>query len=189
MRSKRDAKINRQVRQKIPSPAGGKALRRLFTYLAERDPSLNLEVVRTLVIPKATVPKFVLPKRTSLATAARVLAAPARKRRGAPAARSLGAAISKAAMALSRAPGRPVRKRVGMAEHVAAPLVWQPIGPDHIPNGQTYGTNRVDVIGRVSSIAIDPGNTKHILLGSAGGGIWESKDSGANWTPRTDKMP
>jgi photosystem II stability/assembly factor-like uncharacterized protein len=189
MRSKRDAKINRQIRQKIPSPAGGKALRRLFTYLAERDPSLNLEVVRTLVIPKATVPKFVLPKRTSLATAARVLAAPARKRRGAPAARSLGAAISKAAMALSRAPGRPVRKRVGMAEHVAAPLVWQPIGPDHIPNGQTYGTNRVDVIGRVSSIAIDPGNAKHILLGSAGGGIWESKDSGANWRPRTDKMP
>ena len=189
MRSKRDLKINRQVRQKIPSPAGGKALRRLFTYLAERDSSLNLEVVRTLVIPKATIPKFVLPKRTNLAAAARVLAAPARKRRGAPAAKSLGAAISKAAMALSRAPGRPVRKRVGMAEHVAAPLVWQPIGPDHIPNGQTYGTNRVDVIGRVSSIAIDPGNAKHILLGSAGGGIWESKDSGANWRPRTDKMP
>ena len=50
------------------------------------------------------------------------------------------------------------------------------MGPDHVPNGQTYGTNRVDVIGRVSSIAIDPSNTKHILLGSAGGGIWESKD-------------
>jgi BNR/Asp-box repeat. len=76
-----------------------------------------------------------------------------------------------------------------MAEHVAAPSVWQSIGPDHVPNGQTYGTNRVDVIGRVSSIAIDPSNTKHILLGSAGGGIWESKDSGANWQPRTDKMP
>ena len=56
--------------------------------------------------------------------------------------------------------------------------MWQSIGPDHIPDGQTYGTNRVDVIGRVSSIAIDPGDTKHILLGSAGGGIWESKDSG-----------
>ena len=48
MRSKRDLKINRQVRQKVPSPAGGKALRRLFTYLAERDSSLNLDVVRTL---------------------------------------------------------------------------------------------------------------------------------------------
>ena len=67
--------------------------------------------------------------------------------------------------------------------------MWQSIGPDHIPNGQTYGTNRVDVIGRVSSIAIDPGNAKHILLGSAGGGIWESKNSGTTWQPRTDKMP
>jgi hypothetical protein len=189
MRSKRDPKINRQVRQKVPSPAGGKALRRLFTYLAERDPSLNLDAVRTLVIPKATIPKFVLPKRTSLTTAARVLATPARKRRGAPATKSLAAAISKAATLLSRAPRGRARGRAGTAEHVAAPLVWQSIGPDHIPNGQTYGTNRVDVIGRVSSIAIDPGNTKHILLGSAGGGIWESKDSGANWLPRTDKMP
>jgi photosystem II stability/assembly factor-like uncharacterized protein len=67
--------------------------------------------------------------------------------------------------------------------------MWQSIGPDHIPGGQTYGTNRVDVIGRVASIAVDPGNPKHILLGSAGGGIWESKDSGANWLPCTDEMP
>ena len=189
MRSKRDLKINRQVRQKIPSPAGGKALRRLFTYLAERDSSLNLDVVRTQVIPKATIPKFVLPKRTNLAAAARILAAPARKRRGTPPAKSLAAAISKAATSLSRAPSGRARGRAWMAEHVAAPSDWQSIGPDHVPNGQTYGTNRVDVIGRVSSIAIDPSNTKHILLGSAGGGIWESKDFGANWTPRTDKMP
>ena len=52
MRSKRDAKINRQIKQKAPSPAGGKVLRRLFAYLAERDPSLNNDVVATLVIPK-----------------------------------------------------------------------------------------------------------------------------------------
>jgi photosystem II stability/assembly factor-like uncharacterized protein len=41
----------------------------------------------------------------------------------------------------------------------------------------------------VSSIAVDPGNPRHILLGAAGGGIWESKDSGATWLPRTDRMP
>ena len=41
MRSKRDQKINRQRKRKIPSPTGGKALRRLFTYFAERDPALN----------------------------------------------------------------------------------------------------------------------------------------------------
>jgi hypothetical protein len=72
----------------------------------------------------------------------------------------------------------------------AAPaLVWQSIGPTRIPNGQTYGTNRIDVIGRVSAIAIDPKDAKHILLGAAGGGIWESDDTGATWAARTDQMP
>lgn len=189
MRSKRDAKINRQIKQKAPSPAGGKVLRRLFAYLAERDPSLNNDVVATLVIPKATIPKFVFPKRTSPAKAARILAAPARKRGAAPAAKSFGAAISKAATSLARAPRRRARARARMAAPPAAASMWQSIGPDHIPDGQTYGTNRVDVIGRVSSIAIDPGDTKHILLGSAGGGIWESNNSGADWQPCTDKMP
>jgi hypothetical protein len=66
---------------------------------------------------------------------------------------------------------------------------WTGIGPSHIPDGQTYGSNRVDVIGRVSSVAVDPGDVKHLLCGSANGGIWESKDSGATWIARTDEMP
>jgi photosystem II stability/assembly factor-like uncharacterized protein len=45
------------------------------------------------------------------------------------------------------------------------------------------------VIGRVGSIAVDPGNPKHLLLGAAGGGIWESKDTGATWQPRSDQLP
>jgi hypothetical protein len=45
------------------------------------------------------------------------------------------------------------------------------------------------VIGRVSCIAVDPSDPKHLLLGAAGGGIWESRDTGATWTPRTDQMP
>src|SRR5262249_2210977 len=53
---------------------------------------------------------------------------------------------------------------------------------------QTYGTNRVDVIGRVACIAVDPNNPKHVLCSSAGGGIWESADAGATWAPRTDQM-
>jgi hypothetical protein len=188
MRSKRDARIDRQVRQKFPSPAGGKALRRLFAYLGERDPSLNAEIIATLVIPKATVPKFALPKRMSQAKAARLLAAPARKRRAAPAAKSFAATLSKAATALARPPRRRRRVRARVAVAPAAMPIWESIGPNHIPGGQTYGTNRVDVIGRVASIAVDPGNAKHLLLGSAGGGIWESTDSGANWLPRTDRM-
>jgi hypothetical protein len=188
MKSKRDERINRQVRQKAPTPSGGKVLRRLFTYLAERDPSLNGAVVRELVIPGATVPRFGLPKGLTQAKAAKALAKAPRKSRAAPAAKSFVARIAKAATSLPRARARRGRARAAVAAAPAAP-VWQSIGPDHIPNGQTYGTNRVDVIGRVSSIAIDPGNTRHILLGSAGGGIWESANAGTSWQPRTDAMP
>jgi hypothetical protein len=66
---------------------------------------------------------------------------------------------------------------------------WRWLGPTTIPNGQTYGSTRVDVAGRVASIAIDPSNTSHILVGAAGGGVWESFDTGASWSPRTDDAP
>ena len=45
------------------------------------------------------------------------------------------------------------------------------------------------MIGRVAAIAVDPNDPKHLLLGAAGGGIWESPDTGATWKPRTDQMP
>jgi photosystem II stability/assembly factor-like uncharacterized protein len=66
---------------------------------------------------------------------------------------------------------------------------WKPLGPFAVPHGQTYGEgpgSRPPVAGRVSAIAVDPSNDKHILIGAAGGGIWESKDSGTIWFPRTD---
>jgi hypothetical protein len=66
---------------------------------------------------------------------------------------------------------------------------WRPLGPIYMPNGQTYGSSRVDVSGRMAAIAIDPGNVNHILVGSAAGGIWESRDRGATWAPRTDFAP
>jgi len=69
---------------------------------------------------------------------------------------------------------------------------WQSLGPTEIPNGQTYGGgpgSRVNVSGRVGAIAVDPGNAAHVLVGSAGGGIWESSDNGASWAPRTDYQP
>jgi hypothetical protein len=188
MRTRRDAKIDRQIKQKPPSPAGGKVLRRLFAYLAERDPGLNNDVVATFVIPKATVPKFVFPKQTSLIKAARALSARPTKRRVV-AAKSFGAAISKAAMSLTHAPRRRGRAGAAAAAPGTVAALWRPLGPDHVPNGQTYGTNRVDVIGRLSSIAVDPVDAKHLLVGAAGGGIWESKNSGASWSPCTDAMP
>jgi photosystem II stability/assembly factor-like uncharacterized protein len=76
----------------------------------------------------------------------------------------------------------------------AAPVeqAWRPLGPYSIPHGQTYGEgpgSRPPVSGRVIAVAVDPGNASHILLGSGGGGVWETKDGGRNWLPRTDDQP
>jgi photosystem II stability/assembly factor-like uncharacterized protein len=77
---------------------------------------------------------------------------------------------------------------------MAVPIqpAWRPIGPFSIPHGQTYGSgpgSRPSVSGRVASIAIDPANPNHILLGTAGGGVWETRDGGNLWEPRTDNQP
>lgn len=63
---------------------------------------------------------------------------------------------------------------------------WRSLGPWTIPNGQTYGSSRVNVSGRIASIAIDPSNPAHVLAGAANGGVWESFDRGGSWSPRTD---
>jgi hypothetical protein len=58
-------------------------------------------------------------------------------------------------------------------------------------NGQTYGSgagSRVDVVGRVSAIAVDPSDGSHLLVGSGGGGIWESRNTGTTWAPRGDGL-
>src|SRR5206468_171630 len=60
------------------------------------------------------------------------------------------------------------------------------LGPWTIPNGQTYGASRVNVSGRVAAIAVHPTSPARVLCGAANGGVWESFDRGASWTPRTD---
>lgn len=74
----------------------------------------------------------------------------------------------------------------------AAQRNWRPLGPFAIPHGQTTGTRtdpRPPVAGRVSAIAVDPADATHILAGAAGGGVWESRDRGVTWDPRTDTLP
>lgn len=63
---------------------------------------------------------------------------------------------------------------------------WRSLGPWTIPNGQTYGASRVNVSGRVAAIAVHPTSPARVLCGAANGGVWESFDRGASWTPRTD---
>jgi hypothetical protein len=180
-----------RVRRKVKSSKGGKALQRLLNYLSERDPLLVADVVGPIGLPKAAQPK-VAPA-PSVGRARPAPGARARvSRTSHPAARSLAAAMTRA----TRKIARPSRRRKKAGRRPGSKLIsrvnstaWIDIGPSLVPEGQTYGTNRVDVIGRVSSIAVDPGNVKHLLCGSANGGIWETKDDGATWVARTDEMP
>ncbi|AHG92321.1 hypothetical protein J421_4786 (plasmid) [Gemmatirosa kalamazoonensis] len=78
------------------------------------------------------------------------------------------------------------------APPLGASRSWQPLGPYFMPHGQSYGTgigSRPPVAGRVSAIAVDPRDDLHVLCGSAGGGVWETRDGGLTWTPRTDDQP
>src|SRR5262249_30002292 len=43
--------------------------------------------------------------------------------------------------------------------------------------------------GRVASLAVDPQNPSHWLAGFGNGGLWESRDAGANWTSLSDSWP
>lgn len=64
---------------------------------------------------------------------------------------------------------------------------WVNIGPAPILNGQVAPTAAVS--GRVTSIAVDPGNAAHWIIGTGMGGVWETVNSGATWVPRTDDQP
>ena len=70
---------------------------------------------------------------------------------------------------------------------------WTPLGPAPIGQGQTFGTPRVAVSGRVSTVVFDPGyngsSNRTVYLGAAQGGVWRSRDNGATWTPLTDDQP
>lgn len=72
-------------------------------------------------------------------------------------------------------------------------LVWAALGPAPIAEGQTFGTPRVAVSGRVSAIALDPGyngaSNQTVYVGAAQGGLWRSLDNGAHWSPLLDGQP
>jgi photosystem II stability/assembly factor-like uncharacterized protein len=60
--------------------------------------------------------------------------------------------------------------------------VWTPIGPSPLQTS-------IDVNGQVTSIAVNPNNTKVIYIGTAWGGVWHTRDGGLNWTPLFDRAP
>ena len=61
---------------------------------------------------------------------------------------------------------------------------WKLIGPKPI---KTPYTDPV-VSGRVSALAVDPGNPSVVYAGAAQGGIWKTTTSGSSWSPLTDSQ-
>ena len=158
-------------------PVGGKALARLELFLSARG--LDGEIAEVTGRP---------------------LRGRKRARQRRIAGRNVGALYAAAARALHvEEESAPPETTLAAAPAEAAPPPapfdpalgpgWRPLGPTYMPNGQTYGASRVDVSGRIAALALDPGNVNHILVGSAAGGIWESRDRGATWAPRTDFAP
>lgn len=182
-------KTRQEARARKPKRPGGKVLQRLFAFLGRRNPALNDPIVATVAVPRAVRQKTSLTKKAMRAKQVTAASASRTRRPHGPT-HAFAAAMIKAAKKLGASKPRRAPRR-GKAKVLPAGVLapWQSIGPTGIPNGQTYGTNRVTVAGRVSSVAVDPGNPKHLLVGGAGGGIWESADTGGTWTPRTDLMP
>jgi hypothetical protein len=108
---------------------------------------------------------------------------------------SLNGARESAGAELPPAPYlRAARERSALLEEAppGPAVTWQPLGPDGIPDGQTYGTgpgSTAMMAGRVTAIAVDPGESNHLLVGTAAGGLWETGDGGGAWSPRTDDQP
>jgi photosystem II stability/assembly factor-like uncharacterized protein len=59
---------------------------------------------------------------------------------------------------------------------------WFPIGPAPIS-----GFFKGGATGRASAIVVNPMNKDEIWLGTAGGGVWHTRDAGQNWEPMSDR--
>ena len=67
---------------------------------------------------------------------------------------------------------------------------WTSIGPSPMRTDiDDRFVDRGQVSGRVADVAVDPKKSKHWLIGTAQGGIWETKNAGKAWTARTDDQP
>ena len=163
-RSKR-ARRRRSLQRRLRFP-GGKALKRIQYFETQRGLS-KTELVRGFVTSQPI-------------SELRISRKPQARRRS-----GTAALYAKA----DRAKNRLIATK--FAATVQLP-VWRALGPSCIPKGQTYGTggnNKPPVSGRCSSILISPTDAKHLVLGSGGGGLWETRDQGDSWRPLTDEQP
>jgi len=75
-------------------------------------------------------------------------------------------------------------KSANGAEVAASNTQWTPIGPQPTLTPFAYPISA----GRVSALAVDPGNANVVYLGAAQGGVWKTTDGGTNWIPKTDSQ-
>ena len=176
-----------------PRPYGGKAMLRLLELLE----SQGLTTLAQAAAAAATTDDVQADAMTHARTVGVLSAAPPARRRPARKRTAAGAEADESAAADVETAGD-----AGTPEELAAAYAavaadrtgpptttgpqWRSVGPWTVTNGQTYGSSRVNVSGRVSALAVDPGNPAHVLAGAANGGVWESRDRGASWAPRTD---
>jgi len=78
-------------------------------------------------------------------------------------------------LAARRAVTRNVSKGGGFTPYSSNPvgINWTEIGPGNVG-------------GRINTIWIDPANGQHLIIGAAGGGLWQSLDGGQSWTAIAD---
>jgi uncharacterized protein (TIGR03437 family) len=63
------------------------------------------------------------------------------------------------------------------------------IGPTPLTYVQAPNNPDTFASGRVSSIAVDPSDPNHWLVGAGNGGVWETHDGGGNFIPLSDAWP
>jgi photosystem II stability/assembly factor-like uncharacterized protein len=83
-------------------------------------------------------------------------------------------------------------RAINSQEELSAPS-WTALGPAPIGTGQTFGSPKVSVSGRVNVLALDPGyngtSNQTVYIGAATGGVWRSTNNGSTWTPLFDDQP
>ena len=78
---------------------------------------------------------------------------------------------------------RQIAAQSSQTGEIGDPDRWISIGPTPIRVADlTY------FAGRTATVAVDPQNFKHWLIGAAQGGIWETMDAGKSWESRTDHL-
>lgn len=75
-------------------------------------------------------------------------------------------------------------KRSGSSLTKRGQSLWAELGPTKRNPTSSWNPG----VGRVECISVDSNNSNHILAGAPSGGVWVTKDQGANWTPLTDKL-